>query len=85
MQSTSDICHSALVSFLSYLKLGVIHVFCVSYCGRLVSSIYVLNVKSTNWGHKFSNLTLQKTILSILPLYLTKHPILVILFQLLTQ
>ena len=79
-QSTSNICYSALVSFLSYLQLHVIHVFYVSYCGRLVSSIYVFNVKSTNWDHKFSNLTSQKAILSILPLYLTKHPISVVLF-----
>ena len=34
MQSASDICHSALVSFLSYLQLPVIYAFCVSYCGR---------------------------------------------------
>ena len=38
-QSASEICHFALVSFLSYLQLRVIYVFYVLYCGRLVSSM----------------------------------------------
>ena len=49
---------------------------------RIYISIFLEHLQW--WSHKFSNLALQKVILSILPPYFTKHSTLVILFYLST-